>query len=510
MPGLGQGTVGAYGPIKPFEFFVPQKPQSQPPTVIDDGSDGWDGLASTFGQTAVAIAASLALTVSMTAAAQQPYIQDELPQQATVVDDIQWQNPTFPIAPSWNIQQFFVDPDYIPQISVDEQYRVEPVQPVVFGSDWTTPLIFTDPDYPPQIGVDESPWQNPVQPFSPAWNQQVTFYDSDPLPSLVDEVYWFDSTPLNQPSWNIQLSQPDIDYVPPPAATVVDEIYALPLPSSVLGSDWTKPLPQVDADYIPQISVDEQYWQNPVSPVPPQANLQSPVPLDADYLPQISVDEITWFNPIPPVIAGTDWNKQPPVGPDADYIPQIGVDDQHWINPVKPQVPGADWTYQPPPVEDGYLPSISVDDAPWVNPVAPIGFTWNTQPPTAPDADYIPQIAVSDDVWTILGPQSAQAWNTSQPFSDVDYVPPPAATIVDEIYFIASPQVWVAQWNAQTIVIDTDYIPQIAVSDEVYWLNPTPPWIINNIPLQQWMFDDGGLPIAPSVTTTFVVWLNDD
>ena len=439
MPGLGQGTVGANGPIKPFEFFVPQKPQSQPPTVIDDGSDGWDGLASTFGQTAVAIAASLALTVSMTAAAQQPYIQDELPQQATVVDDIQWQNPTFPIAPSWNIQQFFVDTDYIPQISVDEQYRVEPVQPVVFGSDWTTPLIFTDPDYPPQIGVDESPWQNPVQPFSPAWNQQVTFYDSDPLPSLVDEVYWFDSTPLNQPSWNIQLSQPDIDYVPPPAATVVDEIYALPLPSSVLGSDWTNPLPQVDADYIPQISVDEQYW----------------------------------------------------------------------INPVKPQVPGADWTYQPPPVEDDYLPSLSIDDTPWVNPVAPIGFTWNTQPPTAPDADYIPQIAVSDDVWTILGPQSAQAWNTSQPFSDVDYVPPPAATIVDEIYFIASPQVWVAQWNAQTIVIDTDYIPQIAVSDDV-WLNPTPPWIINNIPLQQWMFDDGGLPIAPSVTTTFVVWLNDD
>ncbi len=205
------GTVGAHGPIKPFEFFTesPANPPAQ--TAIDDGSDGWDGLASTFGQTAVAIAASLALTVSMTAAAQQPYIQDELPQQATVVDDIQWQNPTFPIAPSWNIQQFLVDTDYIPQISVDEQYRVEPVQPVAFESDWTTPLIFTDPDYPPQIGVDESPWQNPVQPFSPAWNQQVTFYDSDPLPSLVDEVYWFYSTPFNQPSWNIQLSKPDID-----------------------------------------------------------------------------------------------------------------------------------------------------------------------------------------------------------------------------------------------------------------------------------------------------------
>jgi hypothetical protein len=508
MPGLGQGTVGANGPIEPFKFFVPQEPQSQPPTVIDDGSDGWDGLASTFGQTAVAIAASLALTVSMTAAAQQPYIQDELPQQATVVDDIQWQNPTFPIAPSWNIQQFFVDTDYIPQISVDEQYRVEPVQPVVFGSDWTTPLIFTDPDYPPQIGVDESPWQNPVQPFSPAWNQQVTFYDSDPLPSLVDEVYWFDSTPLNQPSWNIQLSQPDIDYVPPPAATVVDEIYALPLPSSVLGSDWTKPLPQVDADYIPQISVDEQYWQNPVSPVPPQANLQSPVPLDADYLPQITVDDIPWVNPVPPVIAGTDWNKQPPVGPDADYIPQIGVDEQYWINPVKPQVPGADWTYQPPPVEDDYLPSLSIDDTPWVNPVAPVAPQWNVQPPTAPDADYIPQIAVSDDVWTVPVPQGS-TWNIQPQIIDSDFAPP-AATIVDEIYWQNPVGPWPQQANIQLVIVDEQIVSQPAVVDEVYWANPTPPWIINNIPLQQWMFDDGGLPIAPSVTTTFVVWLNDD
>ena len=403
---------------------------------LDDGSDGW---LLGVQQTAVAIASALALSVSMTAAAQQPRIQDELP-----------------VAPTEDIQ-----------------------------------------------------WNNPVPPVPPQWNQQVTFYDSDPLPSLVDEVYWNN-----------------------PVAPVV------------AGSDWTKPLPQVDADYQPQITVDELYWQNPVIPVPPQANLQSPVPLDADYLPQISVDEITWFNPIPPVIAGTDWNKQPPVGPDADYIPQIGVDEQYWINPVKPQVPGADWTYQPPPVEDDYLPSLSIDDTPWVNPVAPIGFTWNTQPPTAPDADYIPQIAVSDDVWTILGPQSAQAWNTSQPFSDVDYVPPPAATIVDEIYFIASPQVWVAQWNAQTIVIDTDYIPQIAVSDDVwqnpvaplgpewnkqpvivyeqivpqpsfalddgYVFNPPPPWVVSDLPLQQWMFDDGGLPIAPSVTTTFVVWLNDD
>ena len=367
---------------------------------LDDGSDGW---LLGVQQTAVAIASALALSVSMTAAAQQPRIQDELP-----------------VAPTEDIQ-----------------------------------------------------WNNPVPPVPPQWNQQVTFYDSDPLPSLVDEVYWNN-----------------------PVAPVV------------AGSDWTKPLPQVDADYQPQITVDELYWQNPVIPVPPQANLQSPVPLDADYLPQITVDDIPWVNPVPPVIAGTDWNKQPPVGPDADYIPQIGVDEQYWINPVKPQVPGADWTYQPPPVEDDYLPSLSIDDTPWVNPVAPVAPQWNVQPPTAPDADYIPQIAVSDDVWTVPVPQGS-TWNIQPQIIDSDFAPP-AATIVDEIYWQNPVGPWPQQANIQLVIVDEQIVSQPAVVDEVYWANPTPPWIINNIPLQQWMFDDGGLPIAPSVTTTFVVWLNDD
>jgi hypothetical protein len=333
---------------------------------LDDGSDGW---LLGVQQTAVAIASALALTVSMTAAAQQRYIPDELP-----------------VAPP-----------------------------------------------------EEIYWVNPVSPVPPQWNQQVTFYDSDPLPSLVDEVYWNN-----------------------PVAPVV------------AGSDWTKPLPQVDADYQPQITVDELYWQNPVIPVPPQANLQSPVPLDADYLPQITVDE------------------------------------QYWINPVQPQVPGADWTYQPPPVEDDYLPSLSVDDTPWVNPVAPVAPQWNTQPPTAPDEDYIPQIAVSDDVWTVPIPQGS-TWNIQPQSTDTDYVPPPAATIVDEVYWQNSVGQWPQQANTQPVIVDEQIVQQpVLCPDEVYWQNPTPPWIVNNLPLQQWTFDEWGLPIAPSVTTSFVVWLNDD
>ncbi len=155
------------------------------------------------------------------------------------------------------------------------------------------------------------------------------------------------------------------------------------------------------------------------------------------------------------------------------------MDEQYWINPVKPQVPGADWTYQPPPVEDDYLPSLSIDDTPWVNPVAPVAPQWNAQPPTAPDADYIPQIAVSDDVWQ-------------------NPIAPPGPG---------------ADWNKPLVTVDEQRVTYVApplVPEEIYWINHVKPTGIENIPLQQWTFDEWGLPIAPSVTTSFVVWLNDD
>lgn len=260
MPGHG---IGAKSPIRPLKFYIPPNspaPTQATPAALDDGSDGWDGLASTFGSTAVAIASWAILCAGMTAAAQPVYQQDELPQPpaATIVDDMPWTNPVPSAATPWNLQPQIAEPDAIPSV------------------------------------VDEVYWQPAVQ-WSEARNAQ-------PLPA-------------------------DVDYVPPPAATVVDEI-AWQDTTPLAQPQWNTQLAQFDADYIPRISVDEIPWVNPVAPVIAGPNAQPPTSLDPDYLPQITVDELYWQNPVYPIAAGP--NAQPPVGPDADYIPRIAVSDDVW------------------------------------------------------------------------------------------------------------------------------------------------------------------------------------
>ena len=89
MRGRPLGTVGSRGPLKPEKFFI--SPPSEQPLVpiLDDGSEGW---LVGFQQTEVAIAATLALNASMTAAAQPVYLPDELPTDST--DPIEYLRPT--------------------------------------------------------------------------------------------------------------------------------------------------------------------------------------------------------------------------------------------------------------------------------------------------------------------------------------------------------------------------------------------------------------------------------
>jgi hypothetical protein len=432
MPGM-IGTVGAHGPIKPFEFFTPPQAQAPPQTPIDDGSDGWDGLASTFGQTAVAIAAWAVLCAGMTAAAQQVYTPDELPlisvddvswqapappailawslqtqfsdvdfvppPAATIVDEVAWLDTTPLYSPPWNIQPSLLDQDYLPQIQVDELYWINPVAPKVSGSDWTYQPPPIEDGYLPSFSVDEVPWSSPVQSLTPGWD------------------------------WNAQTPRPDVDYIPPPAATVVDEVA----------------------------------WQDTTPFFQPQWNTQS-VQADQDYLPQISVDDIAWSPSAQSV--GPDWYTQLLVKPDIDYIPQIAVSDDVWNTQVGPVIAPPNQTL--PVIEQDQIARIAVSDDAWQSqpqwPVAPF-----VQPPFDPET--LSAAWMLDEMFW----QPPQPWPITQfiqptSFADDNFLPTATILVVDEIYWFHPTMTAALTVFQQPLVIEESWVPS-NITSFVVWLD---------------------------------------
>ena len=244
--------------------------------------------------------------------------------------------------------------------------------------------------------IGESTWRS-FLPKPPPF-----FFGASPSPvGFHVFLSFFPCALLPSPIWYAQPFIPDVDYVPPPAATIVDEIaWSPPAPFTIPGWDWySQPSIGPDADYPPQIHVDEQYWINQVAPNSFGSDwTYQPPPIEDGYLPSISIEDQPWQNPVAAVPPQP--NLQPPVIPDADYPPQIAVSDDVWINQVPPVAPPPNQAW--PVIEQ----------------------------------DQVPRIAVSDDFW-----QTSQQWPIAPPIQqpfDSDFLPHTATSVVDEIYWLSS------------------------------------------------------------------------
>ena len=263
------------------------------------------------------------------------------------VDEDFWQNPQITqITQIWpsNYQElpYLPDPTDDPagKLAVfstpDEDFWENPVAPVplAFG-----PLYLPDPEEIPAGTLrgqpDEDFWQNPVAPVSAAIFQRLPYLpDPEEVPagSLIkftnpDEDHW-----QNPQITQITQTPPSLYQRLPVASGETAEI----LPQVVLPPDedfWANPVAPIPLmvyqrlPYLPELSddpasslakftsPDEDYWQNPqitqITRILP--SFYQPLPVasgeTAEILPQVVLppDEDCWQNPIIPAPAAQGW-----------------------------------------------------------------------------------------------------------------------------------------------------------------------------------------------------------
>jgi hypothetical protein len=349
------GTVGAHGPIKPFEFFTPPPGTLQPPCLGDDSDNWWGGVQQCFASVALAaLVATTSLSGQLASSVTQERDDYVPPPTANIVDEDYWQNRTSPVAASNWIAPFDqVDPDYTAPIAFqpDEDYWQNPVAPVP-ASFWLALPLGGEPDsYTFQ--PDEDYWQNPVAPLPPMFGK-LYIPDPDEIPAGTlygqpDEDYWQNPTPP-VPATLLRLPYlPDPEEIPAGSLlkfTSPDEDYwqnrVAPVPATFAVVAWT------DGDFAPPTTFqpDEDYWRNPPPPVP--ATLAWPAPWSFDTQEPgtlskfTSPDEDYWQNQVAPVAAilrvpslwvDPDFPGIAPVfQPDEDYwIPTLGPMPTQWI-----------------------------------------------------------------------------------------------------------------------------------------------------------------------------------
>jgi hypothetical protein len=176
---------------------------------------------------------------------------------------------------------------------------------------------------------------------------------------------------------------------------------------------------------------DEDFWQNPVAPVPPTLYQRLPyasgetaevlpqavVPPDEDFWPPLAAATGGWQNPVAPAapaIVGAV--REPPLLSDIEEVPAGSLhgqpDEDFWANPVPPVPPAL---YQRLP----YLPDVSDDPAgslygvpeetEWQNPqitqITQIaGRIFQLLPYASGEvAELLPAIVSDDDCWPPLG-----------------------------------------------------------------------------------------------------------
>ncbi len=217
---------------------------------------------------------------------------------------------------------------------------------------------------------------------------------------------------------------------------------------------------------------DEDYWQNPVPPVPASLFQSLPYLPDAEEIPAASLfgqpDEDFWQSGVAPVSS----YPLPVVFRDDDVVVEqpagVSVDEDYWQNAVLPVAAGVyqNLPYLPDPDADG-VPTAPAAGPPdedyWASPVAPIaGANLWPQPWSFDTAELVPVQPVEDYMFWIAAsgyPLPPRIYSED----DVLVAPPPTLGL-DEDYWING----VAPIPARNLLL-FPYVPD----PEAYV--PTPP-----------------------------------
>ena len=242
---------------------------------------------------------------------------------------------------------------------------------------------------------------------------------------------------------------------------------------------------------------DEDFWQNWTAPTPlTVGKLYLP---ETEEIPAATLygngrgyhvrakrssgshgqpDEDLWVNWVSPVSLTLQWPQQWQFEQNESPTLHGQPDEDLWINPVSPAQNTLTWPQQWAfeQNEPGNL-SGQPDEDYWVNSVKPL--------------------------------QSTLLWPQQWTFEQHE----PAGSlygVLDDGTWVNLPQS-LAPWTSQPFLSDVEFAYQITVAEEDYWQNMVSPQTIGIILLQQWAFDDGGLPITPVPSTaSLVIWIVDD
>jgi hypothetical protein len=285
---------------------------------------------------------------------------------------------------------------------------------------------------------------------------------------------------------------------------------------------WIVPQYQSHSTAIQAPFAYEEYWQNPVPPVPLSLTYPQPWIFDEQtpaLFPQ--PDEDFWNNPVPPVPLTFQWpqqwtfDEQTPVL----YAP---ANEEYWQNPVSP-VPGS-LTYPQQWIYDEQIPALfsGMEEYYWQNPVAPVSsypvpfvftddFSLVPQPGAfEPDEDFwLNPVAPAPLTFTLVSPWQDEQTPLLFPQPDEDFwvsgVAPVPLTLAplylpdpeqyplllgqpDEDFWVSgvAPQLWPA-WTLP-FTYDEVIVPQpIAFQpDEDFWVNPVTPTAFAFAPFQPW------------------------
>jgi hypothetical protein len=505
-PASAGATTGGQSPVRPASppSFQPL-PYLPEPEEIPAGSlskfstpdeDFWSPCAAASGDGQPYVAQIL--QASMALYQRLPYLPDlsddpagSLSKFSTPDEDF-WDNPLSPIATA-NYQRlpYQPDPEEIPAlvgfISPDEDFWSNPLRAISIANFLPLPYLPDPSDEPAQFHWIELDWyadptatstvgyniyrgtagpgsegSTPINPapvdVGASANSPCTYNDCNIQWGV---TYWYtvysydtssglqSSTPTNEISASYPPTWCDEDFWQNPVPPVPPGIY--------------QPLPLVGFSDDPAGSLygqpDEDFWINPVAPVPPALYQRLPL-LDYSDEPAGSLygqpEEDYWQNPVAPIPASLF--QRLPCLPDPEELPAGSLkvfatpDEDFWENSVAP-VPAS--IFQPLPIavgEPAEIPPQTVlppDEDFWQNAVFPAPALLFQRLPILPDLEEIP-------AGSLYGQADEDFW--------VSGVVPVAPAVYQRLPYLPEPE-----------ELPAGSLKVFATPDEDFWENPVAP-----------------------------------
>lgn len=259
---------------------------------------------------------------------------------------------------------------------------------------------------------------------------------------------------------------------------------------------------------------DEDFWQNPVAPVPAAlGRLYLP---DPEEIPATTLrgqpDEDFWTNPVAPVQPWTPFVFR---DDDVAVQPVLGIDEDLWENPV-PAVPASlGRIYIPDPEE---IPAASLHGQPDED-------YWQVLAPQA--ALQVSRVFSDDDV---IATAAAPAFSPDEDYWPLPIVSAPASAVRafsdDDVSFsspaIMDEDLWTVprMWSTSAprlLIVDDNVAPQPLHTDEDFWVAPParnwppPPKlfayddVLFPAPLGPFVAVARGITITPTLSGSFAV-----